>query len=160
MLARTVAAFHPAGAVCGGALRPENVVLPPSVEEERYAATLHDLKDVVMFEGDNEAERRGKGDDMGNLGAVPLMTTQPPRTPATRRGLEARCVSGGTAGRARGRDCPCAWDRWSLRCWVFRGGEDAVGVDDNAAAADPNHATRITSPLRKGGGAGRVWGVG
>ena len=52
---------------------------------------------------------------------------------------------------ARGRFCPCVWDRWSPRCWVFGGGEDTVGVDDNAAAADPNHATRIISPLRKRG---------
>ena len=34
---------------------------------------------------------------------------------------------------------------------AFRGGEDVVGVDDDAAAADPGHATRIGSPLRKGG---------
>ena len=31
------------------------------------------------------------------------------------------------------------------------GGEHAVGVDDDAAAADPGHATRIGSPLRKRG---------
>ena len=50
-LARSVAAFHPAGAVCGGALYPENVVLASSVGKERYAATLLNLKDVVMFKG-------------------------------------------------------------------------------------------------------------
>ena len=30
-------------------------------------------------------------------------------------------------------------------------GEDTAGVDDNAAAADHGHATRISSPLRKRG---------
>ena len=30
-------------------------------------------------------------------------------------------------------------------------GEDVVGVDEDAAAADPSHATRISSPLPKGG---------
>ena len=30
-------------------------------------------------------------------------------------------------------------------------GEDTVGVDDDAAAADPGHATKISSPLLKGG---------
>ena len=82
------------GAACGGALRPENVVLAPSVGEGGYAATLIELKDVAMFEGDNEAERRGKRDDMRDLGAAPglprggrtssgSMMTQPPRTRAT-----------------------------------------------------------------------------
>ena len=35
-------------------------------------------------------------------------------------------------------------------CWGFRWGEDAVGVDEDAAAADPGQATRISGPLRKG----------
>ena len=109
-----MAAFHSAGAACGGALRPENVVLAPSAGEGGYAATLIDLKDVAMFEEDNEAERRGKGDDMRSW----------------------RCT-GPSVGR-----------------------EDIVGVDDNAAAADPGHATRIGSPLRKRGNRRRGVGEG
>ena len=79
------------------------------------------------------------------------MTTQPPRTTATRQGLAARCASGGTAGPTWGRDCPCACDYWSPHCRVFLSGVDAVGFDDNAAAADHGHATRISSPLCKQG---------
>ena len=37
-------------------------------------------------------------------------------------------------------------------------GEDAVGVGEDAAAADPGQGMRISSPLRKGGTAGQVWG--
>ena len=70
-LARTVAAFRSTGAACGGALRPENVVLAPSLGEGGCAATLIELKDVAMFEGENEAERRGKRDDMRDRGAAP-----------------------------------------------------------------------------------------
>ena len=40
---------------------------------------------------------------------------------------------------ARERVCPCAWDCWSPRCWVFLRREDT------------SHATRISSPLCKGG---------
>ena len=61
-LERTVAALHSVGAACGGALHPENVVLAPSEREGGHAATLIELKDVAMFKGDNEAERRGKED--------------------------------------------------------------------------------------------------
>ena len=53
---------------------------------------------------------------------------------------------------AWGRDCPCAWDCWSLATLLCLPlGKDAVGVDEDAAAADPGHATRIGSPLRKWG---------
>ena len=69
------------GGVRRGAL-PENVVLAPLVGEGEYAATLIQLKDVAMFEGDNEAERRGKRDDMRDLGAAPCL----PRGGGRRRG--------------------------------------------------------------------------
>ena len=78
-------------------------------------------------------------------------------------GLATRISSplrkGGTASLAWGRDCPCAWDRWSSRCWVFRRAEDAVGVDDDVAAADPRPRDKDWQPAAQGGGtAVPAWG--